>query len=201
MYRSVTPTDAPVDRDAALHAAIIAGKEDALAEFEQRYRHPFIARGVAKGMSVEDAEDAFQDVFLSTAQRAATLEGPLGLSLRKYATGAMGFRIAEYLDDRSCRPKVTSIDTIGDGNTQLAESEPDSVKPQSDDYIRAAVRQCLEGLSEGGRGILEAIYFGQLSPELVAETLGVARNTVYKAKGRALDKIRPCLEDALHADD
>jgi RNA polymerase sigma factor (sigma-70 family) len=201
MYQSVTPADEPVDRDAELHAAIIAGKEDALAEFERRYRLPFIARGVAKGMSPEDAEDAFQDVFLSTAQRAATLEGPLGLSLRKYATGAMGFRIAEYLDDRSRRPKVTSIDTIGEGNSRLAAPEPATVEPQSDDHIRAAVRQCLERLSEGARAILEAIYFGQLSPELVAETLGVARNSVYRAKARALDKIRPCLEEALHAND
>jgi RNA polymerase sigma factor (sigma-70 family) len=201
MYQSVTPTHEPVDRDAELHAAIIADKEDALAEFEQRYRLPFIARGVAKGMSVEDAEDAFQDVFLSTAQRASTLEGPLGLSLRRYANGSMGFRIAEYLDNRTRRPKVMSIDTVGDDNAQLAAPEPASVEPQSDEHIRAAVRRCLEGLSEGGRAILEVIYFGQLSPELAAESLGVARNTVYKAKTRALDKIRPCLEEALHVND
>jgi RNA polymerase sigma factor (sigma-70 family) len=201
MYQSVTPTDEPVDRDAELHAAIIAGKEDALAEFERRYRLPFIARGVAKGLSVEDAEDAFQDIFLSTAQRASTLEGPLGLSLRRYANGAMGFRIAEYLDNRSRGPKVVTIDTVGDDSAQLRAPEPASAEPQSDEHTRAAVRRCLEGLSEGGRAILEAIYFGQLSPELAAESLVVARNTLYKGKTRALDKIRPCLDQALHVND
>lgn len=197
MYPQVRPADEPVDRDAELHAAIIAGKEEALAEFEQRYRRPFIARGVGKGMSPEEAEDAFQEVFFSTVRRAATLEGPLGLSLRQYASRAMGYHIADHFR----RPAEVGLDEIE--NTARRQFAPavTSPEPRAHDRIRDAVRRCLDGLSETYRAILEAIFVGQMAPEMVAETLGVPRNTVYKAKGRALEKIRPCLEDALHASD
>lgn len=195
MYPEVSSADEPVDRDAELHAAIIAGKEDALGEFEQRYRRPFIARGVGKGMSPEEAEDAFQEVFFSTIQRAGTLEGSLGLSLRQYASRAMGFRIVDHFR----RPVELSFDEIEDIDGRDIAPAGTPSESQGDARIRVAVRRCLDELSEAYRAILEAIFIGQMVPDTVAQTLGMPRNTIYKAKGRALEKIRPCLEEALHA--
>lgn len=187
----------PGDRDAELHAAIIAGKEDAVAEFERRYRTPFIARAVHKGLSPEDAEDAYQEVFLSTIQRAATLQGPLGLSLRKYASMAMRFQIAEH---HRALPGELSLDDLGQREKEAGrEARPPAVASQASDRVRAAVRRCLDLLREGHRVVLELLFYDQMSPEAIAETVGVARNSVYKTKTRALQQIRPCLEEALHA--
>ncbi|MHB8689080.1 MAG: RNA polymerase sigma factor [Candidatus Dormibacteraceae bacterium] len=184
-----------MDRDAEMHAAIIAGEDEALAEFEQRYRRPFIARGTGKGLSPEEAEDAFQEVFFSTVQRAGTLEGPLGLSLRKYASRAMGYRIAEHFR----RPAEESLDEIDDTDTRPIPMAGSSSESAVNNRLRDAVRRCLDDLSETYRAILEAIVVGQMAPNTVAETLGLPRNTIYQAKGRALKRIRPCLEEAVHA--
>jgi RNA polymerase sigma factor (sigma-70 family) len=194
MYPQVSSADEPLDRDAEMHAAIIAGREEALAEFEQQYRGPFIARGTGKGMSLEEAEDAFQEVFFSTVRRAATLEGPLGLSLRKYASRAMGYRIAEHFR----RPTEASLDEMEDTDTRQIPTAESSPASAVNNRLRDAVRRCLDALSETYRAILEAIVVGQMEPGAVAEALGLPRNTVYKAKGRALKQIRPCLEEALH---
>jgi RNA polymerase sigma factor (sigma-70 family) len=184
------------DRDAELHAGIIAGKEEAVAEFEQRYREPFIARGVRKGLSTEDAEDAYQEVFLSTIERAATLEGPLGLSLRKYASTAMRYRIAEY---HRGRPSEASLDELAERNKDSSVGARPAPPGNASEEIRAAVRRCLDGLRESYRVILELLFYDQVPADSVADSLGVARNTVYQTKGRALEQIRPCLEEALRA--
>jgi len=187
----------PGDRDAELHAAIVAGKEDAVAEFERRYRTPFIARAVHKGLSPEDAEDAYQEVFLSTIQRAASLEGPLGLSLRQYASMAMRFQIAEH---HRALPRDLSLDDLGDREKDAGrEAHLPAAASQTSDRVRAAIRRCLDLLREGHRVVLELLFYDQMSPEAVADTVGVARNSVYKTKTRALQHIRPCLEEVLHA--
>jgi RNA polymerase sigma factor (sigma-70 family) len=182
------PANDPVDRDAMLHAAIIACEENAVAEFEQRYRKGFITRGLCRGLTAEDAEDAWQEVFLSTIDRAATLTGPLGLSLRQYASRAMGNQIADH--HRGRRSNI-SLDEVA--------ADPPSERPPVNERIRAAVKRCLERVADNHRVLLEALFVEEVPPDILAETLAVPRNTIYKRKSRAFAEIRPCLEEALGA--
>jgi len=181
-----------MDPDAELHAAIIAGEQAAVAEFDQRYREQFMSRGVRKGMPLADAEDAWQEVFIGTIQRARSLTGPLGQSLRQYASKAMGNRIADYHRSRERELRVDlSVD-------ELAPTDAPA-HSHADERVRAEVRRCLERVGDTHRVILEALFTEQLTPEALADTLGVPRNTVYQKKIRALARIRPCLEEALRA--
>ena len=182
------------DQDAELHAALIAGEEDAVAEFEQRYRRQFIAHGKAKGMSLEDSEDAWQDVFFASAREAHRLT-PLGEGLRKYAWGMMRNLVADHYEKQSSAHESLDEEQVSREAIRHQRVAPTMV----DNSIRQAVRRCLEGLSAAPRALLEALFTEGLPPDVLAERLGIPRNTVYKRKTRALTQIRPCLEEALCA--
>jgi RNA polymerase sigma factor (sigma-70 family) len=188
-------SDAQPDRDAAIHARIVAGEMSAVAEWEGLYRDRLIAYAIRKGLSAEDAEEAFSDAFFATMRRASTLHGPLGLSLRKHAFGVVGHKIADF--HRKAADHAESLDKLieADPAVRLLHPAPPSIQP--DARIVEAVRRCLETIKASYRVLLELLYYEGLPAEAVAELLGVEVNTVYKAKGRAISRIAPCLEEAL----
>jgi DNA-directed RNA polymerase specialized sigma24 family protein len=55
----------------------------------------------------------------------------------------------------------------------------------------------MEAIKASYRVLLELLFYEGLPAEAVAELLGVEVNTVYKTKGRAIGRIKPCLEEAL----
>lgn len=185
----------PVDRDAELHARIIAGEEEAVAEWEREYRDRLFRYATRKGLPPEDAEDAFSDAFFATMKRAASLEGPLGLSLRKHAFAVVANKIADFHRRRTDDP--VSLDRlIEEGNDEGAIlAAPHSTRP--DERIVEAIRRCMQAIKGSYRILLELLYYEQFPVDVVAERLGVEVNTVYKTKSRAIARIKPCLEEAL----
>jgi RNA polymerase sigma factor (sigma-70 family) len=184
----------PVDRDAELHARIISGEEEAVAEWEREYRDRLFRYAMRKGLPPEDAEDAFSDAFFATIKRAASLEGPLGLSLRKHAFAVVANKIADFHRRRTDDP--VSLDRlIEEGKDDPAIAAPHSTRP--DERIVEAIRRCMQAIRGSYRILLELLYYEELPVDVVAERLGVEVNTVYKTKGRAITRIKPCLEEAL----
>jgi RNA polymerase sigma factor (sigma-70 family) len=174
----------------------VVGERSAVAEWEELYRDRLIAYATRKGLSPEDAEEAFGDAFFATMKRASSLEGPLGLSLRRHAFGVVANKIADF--HRNASHHVDSLDKLFEENPAGLPVYPVSPSVQPDARIANAVRMCLEAIKASYRVLLELLYYEGLPAEAVAELLGVEVNTVYKTKGRAISRIKPCLEEALH---
>jgi RNA polymerase sigma factor (sigma-70 family) len=167
----------------------------AVAEWEGLYRDRLIAYASRKGLSAEDAEEAFSDAFFATMRRASSLDGPLGLSLRKHAFGVVANKIADFY--RKAADNAESLDELIEKDPAGLPLPPAPLSVQPDARIAEAVRRCMETIKASYRVLLELLYYEGLPAEAVAELLGVEVNTVYKAKGRAIGRIKPCLEEAL----
>lgn len=188
-------SDAQPDRDAAIHARIVVGERSAVAEWEELYGDRLIAYATRKGLSPEDAEEAFSDAFFATMRRASSLEGPLGLSLRKHAFGVVANKIADF--HRKADHQTDSLDRLIEEDPAGLPVHPMSPSVQTDARIANAVRRCMEAIKASYRVLLELLFYEGLPAEAVAELLGIEVNTVYKTKGRAISRIKPCLEEAL----
>jgi RNA polymerase sigma-70 factor (ECF subfamily) len=72
----------------------------------------------------------------------------------------------------------------------------DAPSRSSLDLVRQRIRECLDELPSREREIIELLYFAGLSPEQVAEQLGITRNYVNVLAHRARKKLKDCLESA-----
>ena len=83
--------------DAELHVGILAGDQGSIRRWHDRVM-PVVRRVLRrKGIPDEDAEEIFDDVFVSTIRHAVTIT-PLGSGLRPYIMGAAWRKIADHFE-------------------------------------------------------------------------------------------------------
>jgi RNA polymerase sigma factor (sigma-70 family) len=186
--------DAPEDRDAGLHLGIIGRQEEAIAAWEERYRRVMCASAARKGLPTGDAEDAFADTLLEVVLKAPDLL-PMGEGLRRFAYTVFRNKVADRLRKRPPVPLASLDDLVGTQREPSAAVLPLSALQA--EQVSPNVSRCLEQLSDRDRLLIESIYFEEISPIVIAERSGVKLNSVYQAAGRALKRVRPCLEKLL----
>ena len=80
MYRVMNPIE--------IHERIIVGDPVALAAWQDATKPAVVAYVRKKGLSLDDADEIWNDAFYATIQRAPTLERD-GSSLRRFAFGVV----------------------------------------------------------------------------------------------------------------
>lgn len=151
---------------------------NSLVERFSRYVYAICARGF--GLSADDAEDAFQEVFT-----------------RVYA------RLDSLRDDGAVRPWIAQmtrrvcLDRIAAASREepMEDIEPERAETALDDLEEAfAVRQALDVLGDPCRDLLDRFFARDESYRTIGEELDIPPGTIASRISRCLDKLRKDFE-------
>lgn len=189
--------------DAELHVGILAGDQGAVARWHDRVAPSVRGLLRRKGIPDQDAEEIFDDVFVSTIRRAATIT-PLGSGLRRYIVGAAAHKIADHYEKASRRAETLPLrdedaepdETIAPGRRDpvvaaaIARSTPvaTSVSPA----VRR-LRDCLEKVRPGVRRLAE-MWMDNATEDEIADALRIAKTSVRKYVQRMKAALQGCIE-------
>ncbi|WP_455499426.1 RNA polymerase sigma factor [Butyricimonas virosa] len=136
-------------------------------------------------ISVEDAEDIVQMVFISlwNNKRGQVFTG----SLRAYLFGAVSKASLQFMRDRE-RMYFVEIELHIDDF--LEEMSRDVELEKMKEYLYAAI----EDLPANPKKVLTAIVFNNTPYKVVAEEMGISVNTVKTYYARALQALRKSLD-------
>ena len=136
-------------------------------------------------ISVEDAEDIIQTVFISlwNNKRGQVFTG----SLRAYLFGAVSKASLQFMRDRE-RMYFVEIELHIDDF--LEEMSCDVELEKMKEYLYAAI----EDLPANPKKVLTAIVFNNTPYKVVAEEMGISVNTVKTYYARALQAFRKSLD-------
>ena len=136
-------------------------------------------------ISVEDAEDIIQTVFISlwNNKRGQVFTG----SLRAYLFGAVSKASLQFMRDRE-RMYFVEIELHIDDF--LEEMSCDVELEKMKEYLYAAI----EDLPANPKKVLTAIVFNNTPYKVVAEEMGISVNTVKTYYARALQALRKSLD-------
>ena len=136
-------------------------------------------------ISVEDAEDIVQTVFISlwNNKRGQVFTG----SLRAYLFGAVSKASLQFMRDRE-RMYFVEIELHIDDF--LEEMSRDVGLEKMKEYLYAAI----EDLPANPKQVLTAIVFNNTPYKVVAEEMGISVNTVKTYYARALQALRKSLD-------
>ena len=136
-------------------------------------------------ISVEDAEDIIQTVFISlwNNKRGQVFTG----SLRAYLFGAVSKASLQFMRDRE-RMYFVEIELHIDDF--LEEMSCDVELEKMKEYLYAAI----EDLPANPKKVLTAIVFNNTPYKVVAEEMGISLNTVKTSYARALQALRKSLD-------
>ncbi|MEN3360427.1 MAG: hypothetical protein V7637_4409 [Mycobacteriales bacterium] len=156
------------DAEGRLHARLLAGEEDALAELYARYGPLVYAVAVRLVRDRAVAEDVIQDVFVqvwrrpaSYDPRAGTLRAWLAMLARRRAIDAIR-RAARQRRRPATEP----------------EPPPDPAEAAVHAALTSSVRAAVEALPEAQRTAVLLAYAGGLTAREIANRLGVPEGTV-----------------------
>ena len=138
-------------------------------------------------ISMEDAEDIVQTVFISlwNNKRGQAFTG----SLRSYLFGAVSKASLQFMRDRGKTYFVDielHIDDFLEEMSRDREVELEKMK----EYLYAAI----EDLPANPKKVLTAIVFNNTPYKVVAEEMGISVNTVKTYYARALQSLRKSLD-------
>lgn len=168
--------------DARLVARCRQGDQDAWAELVARFsRYVYAITTQAFGLSRDDAEDVFQEVFARTYEHLDRLR-----------------------DDAAIRPWIAqlarrlSIDRIRAGGREVVDSEALDVPVVDETLARLdealSVHEALAALPEHCREILDRFFARDESYQTIGEALAIASGTIASRISRCLAKLREVLE-------
>jgi RNA polymerase sigma factor (sigma-70 family) len=196
------PGEGHVDEptDAELHVGILAGDEGAMRRWHDRVM-PVVRRVLRrKGIPDEDAEEIFDDVFVSTIRHAVTIT-PLGSGLRPYILGAAWRKIADHFE--AAKARVETVPLRDDDASAEAPGLRDPVAAVAIarsvhvtiDVSPAARRlqECLERVKPGVRRLAE-LWMDESTDHEIAEALGIAKTSVRKYVQRMKAALQRCIE-------
>jgi RNA polymerase sigma factor (sigma-70 family) len=140
-----------------------------------------VAQGVLRDRHV--AEDATQQAFLDIWRDIRRLRDPA-----KFEGWSYRLLLRVCYAEAKRMPKWVSDSQI-----------PIAAEPRVGDVFgvvvdRDQLRRGFEHLSPDHRAVIVLRYLADLTPEQVAEALGIPRKTVYSRLGRAMDALRAALE-------
>lgn len=198
-----TSGTAPAD-DAAVLAACLDGRRDALGVFVERFaglvHHVVVgtlrrARGEAPRGRVEDlCQDVFVALFADDCRRLRMYRGDRGCSVASWVRVIAARTTLNVL--RRDRPE-TSLD--GERAPRLTDPGPDPLERMLARADRArfdALIALAEQLSPRDRLLLEMIYLRGMRAPAIAAALQVDRGVVYVRKNRLLKRLRKAAEAA-----
>lgn len=187
--------------DEQLHASIIVGDSTAMGLWQERHRRTVLRRLLrpredGARLSAEEADEAWNDIFRSTIQRAPSLVPP-GESLIRYAMGAADRARAMCFRARRIRLSALSLErywseTLGDYRLPVTRVEASDRSARAlADVLR--LRECLARAPESHRMVAKALMSTGSVAE-IADVRSVKVASAYQSKRRALAWLRQCIE-------
>lgn len=179
---------------AELLSRVRAGDSDAWGELYRGYA-PAIFRFCRRALpSREDAEDATNEVFMKVRQKLGTYDSsrPFTAWLYKVASN--------HCWDMLRRRRIRQDLETGDVETlPLEHPDPGQLERLQEEHTSKEVRAGLDKLPDRARMALVLRYFGDMSYDEIAETLGVRRAFVGVLLLRARHQLREILGGAQSA--
>jgi RNA polymerase sigma-70 factor, ECF subfamily len=173
---------------AQLLAQVRAGDADAWGELYRRYA-PAMFRFCRRLLPArEDAEDATTEIFMKVRQKLGTYDSsrPFTAWLYKVASN----HCWDTLRRRHIRQDLETGDV---DELPLEHPDPSQLQRLEAEHSTKQVRDALAKLPDRARAALVLRYFGDLSYEEIAETLGVRRQFVGVLLLRARHQLRDVL--------
>ncbi len=182
------PTPLQAVTDEALITRIAAGDRDAMRALYLRH-HVRVFRFVIRLVRNQAvAEDIISDVFLDVWRQAGSFEGRSAVSTwllaiaRFKALSALRRKPEEELSEEAAANIADPIDT------------PETAVQKKD--TSTILRQCLTGLSNEHREIIDLVYYQEKSVEEVAQIVGIPEATVKTRMFYARKKLSGMLKAA-----
>lgn len=173
-----------------IHVGVIARDHDSLVAFEAHLRSRAIGRARRVGLPDEDAEEVWQDVFVSVVERATNLE-PLGQSLVNYTLTSVHNASVDRVRARARREDVSIDVSDPDDEWRLLGSGSSAIS----DEMAGALRRCLETLGLARSRVVEMVARGLSAPE-IAQVVDKSPAAVAKIWQRGRDFLKQCLGGA-----
>jgi len=172
-------------------AQVRAGDADAWGELYRRYA-PAMYRYCRRLLPArEDAEDATTEIFMKVRQKLGTYDSsrPFTAWLYKVASN----HCWDTLRRRHIRQDLETGDV---DELPLEHPDPSQLQRLEAEHSTKQVREALAKLPDRARAALVLRYFGDLSYEEIAETLGVRRQFVGVLLLRARHQLRDVLGES-----
>lgn len=178
----------PDIKEATIIRLLEAGNDRCMKMMFDAYYQTLCAYVMRYLVSVEDAEDIVQSVFISlwNNKRGQVFQG----SLRSYLFGAVSKASLQLMRNRGKTYFVDielHIDDFLEEMFHDNEVELERVK----EHLYAAI----DDLPENPKKVLTAIVFNNISYKVVAEEMGISVNTVKTYYARALQALRKSLDN------
>jgi RNA polymerase sigma-70 factor (ECF subfamily) len=158
--------------------------EDVFTHLVDRYYAALYRFALSLARSQADACDLTQQTFYVWATKGHTLR-----DTTKAKTWLFTTLYREFLRSRRRDTRLTSLEDLPPGESDLADDEIDRVR-QLDG---ALVLEALGAVAEAFRAPLTLFYLEDLSYQEIAETLGVPVGTVMSRLSRGKDQLRAAL--------
>jgi len=168
-----------------------AGDADAWGELYRRYA-PAIFRFCRRALPTrEDAEDATTEIFMKVRQKLGTFDSsrPFTAWLYKVASN----HCWDMLRRRRIRQDLETGEELE--TLPLKSPDPDQLERLQTEHTSKELRAGLAKLPDRARMALVLRYFGDMSYEEIAETLGVRPTFVGVLLLRARHQLRHVLEE------
>ena len=178
----------PDIKEATIIRLLEAGNDRCMKMIFDAYYQTLCAYVMRYLVSIEDAEDIVQSVFISlwNNKRGQVFRG----SLRSYLFGAVSKASLQLMRNRGKTYFVDielHIDDFLEEMFHDNEVELERVK----EHLYAAI----DDLPENPKKVLTAIVFNNISYKVVAEEMGISVNTVKTYYARALQALRKSLDN------
>jgi len=168
-----------------------AGDADAWGELYRQYA-PAIFRFCRRALPTrEDAEDATTEIFMKVRQKLGTYDASRPFTAWLYKVSS------NHCWDMLRRRRIRQDRETGDIETlPLEHPDPDQLERLQTEHTSKEVRAVLGKLPDRARMALVLRYYGDMSYEEIAETLGVRRAFVGVLLLRARHQLRDALTEA-----
>lgn len=174
---------------ASVLQAIAAGSPDAVAECFDKYEGPI--RAIARRYigSLDDVDDAIQEVFLHLWKMAGRFDPARGSEVAFVLTIAR----RRLLDVARRRGKGPAREVLSESFDLEAESEPDVVEAREE---AQRVESAMAAIDPVERRVIQLSMEQGQSHQQVAERTGLPLGTVKSHARRGLAKVRELLRDS-----
>lgn len=172
------------------------GSHVAFAEIVRRFEadvRGFVVRQVGVGPI---ADELAQDAFVRAFQGIATYRGDG--SVRSWLLGIARFLVIDHLREKSRRQDVTLDDSLAHWRLQHIDSDPFDAETEALQF--GALEDCIAGLPEMHRQVIDDFYFGQLSAVEIAEAVESTPGAIRTLLMRVRRALRHCVEQKLNID-